>query len=205
MKRYRPLDWLKPAMFTGTALPFFVLAFRAATGQLGANPVATALNQLGLLALVLLIASLTCTPLKIMFGWTWQMRLRKMLGLAAFFAGVAHFLVYLLLDQGLDVAAVLEDIAKRPFIAVGFATLVLLVPLALTSRKTSPKRLGFKRWQQLHRLAYLCGVLAVVHYFLRVKADITEPLIYGGVLAYLLFSRVVETLKTRKQKAARAT
>lgn len=195
--------WLYPAVWLGSLLPFVAILLRAATGRLGANPIATALNQVGLLALIFLLASLACTPLKVMVGWTWQMQLRKTLGLFGFFAALAHLLVYVAIDRGLDTATVIEDIAKRPFIAVGFTAFVLLVPLALTSTKRSPKRLGFATWKKLHRLAYVCAALGVVHYFLRVKADVTEPLVYGGVLAYLLFARLVGALRDNRKTAAR--
>jgi len=195
--------WLYPAVWMGSTLPFVVILLRATTGRLGANPIATALNQVGLLALIFLLASLACTPLKAMFGWTWQMQLRKTLGLFGFFAALLHFLVYVAIDQGLDFGIVMEDVAKRPFIAVGFTALLLLVPLAVTSTKSAPKRLGFATWKKLHRLAYVCAGLGVVHYFLRVKADVTEPLVYGGVLSYLLFARAVGALRQGRKRAAR--
>lgn len=177
------LSWLVPATITGALVPFASIAWRAARHQLGANPIATALNQIGLLALLFLCGSLTCTPLKIAFAWTWPLRIRRTLGLCAFFSALLHFLVYLVLDQGLAIGSVLADVLKRPFIALGFCALALLVPLALTSTKRSVLRLGFRRWQVLHRLAYLVGVLAVLHFYLRVKADHTQPVVYALVLA----------------------
>lgn len=163
-------------------MPFVSIAWRFSQHRLGANPIATALNQIGLLSLIFLCASLSCTPLKIAFAWTWPLRVRRTLGLCAFFSVALHFLVYLVLDQNLALAAVLRDVLKRPFIALGFAALVLLVPLALTSSKRSVARLGFRRWQLLHRLAYVSAILAVLHFYLRVKADHTQPILYGLVL-----------------------
>jgi methionine sulfoxide reductase heme-binding subunit len=122
--------FLAPAVVTGWLLTLAQLGYRFATHRLGANPIATALNQLGLLALVLLVATLCATPLKLALGWTWPLRIRRTLGLLAFFTALSHFLLYLGPDQGFDLAVVLGDIAKRPFIAVGFLALVLLVPLA---------------------------------------------------------------------------
>src|SRR6478735_4720720 len=195
------LAWLVPATITGALLPFASIAWRVAQHRLGANPIATALNQIGLLSLIFLCASLSCTPLKIAFTWNWPLRVRRTLGLCAFFSVVLHFLVYLVLDQNFAVATVLRDVVKRPFIALGFAAFVLLVPLALTSTKRSVARLGFRRWQLLHRLAYAIGILAVLHFYLRVKADHTQPIAYGLVLALGFLLRGAE--KLRKARTTR--
>jgi len=196
----RPLAWLQPAVVTGGLVPFFVLAIRALRGGLGANPIATALNQLGLLALVFLMACLACTPLKAFTGQNWPIRIRRTLGLFAFFTALTHFLVYVILDQTLALNRIVADIVKRPFIALGFSALVVLVPLALTSSKRAVQRLGFKRWKRLHRLVYLAGVLAVIHFVLRVKADLTEPLLYGALLTLLFAARVFDR-STARQKS----
>jgi sulfoxide reductase heme-binding subunit YedZ len=195
-KRRPPLAWLIPAILTGSAVPFVLLAIRAATGSLGANPIATALNQLGMLALVFLVTCLSCTPLKLIFGWTWPMRIRRTLGLLGFFTALSHFLLYVVLDQGLAWSRIVQDIAKRPFIALGFTALVLLVPMALTSNKKAILRLGHARWKRVHRLVYVVIVLAVAHFFLRVKADITEPLLYGALVALLFFVRVANRARS---------
>ena len=189
------LSWLVPATITGALIPFASIAWRLSRHRLGANPIATALNQIGLLALIFLCASLTCTPLKIVFDWNWPLRVRRTLGLCAFFSVVLHFLWYLVLDQDLALGALLADVLKRPFIALGFTALVLLVPLALTSSKRAVARLGFRRWQLLHRLAYLIGILGVLHFYLRVKADHTQPIMYGLVLALGFLLRYVAKLK----------
>jgi methionine sulfoxide reductase heme-binding subunit len=198
------LPWLVPATITGALIPFASIAWRLSQHRLGANPIATALNQIGLLSLIFLCASLSCTPLKIAFGWTWPLRVRRTLGLCAFFSVVLHFLVYLVLDQNLAIAALFRDVLKRPFIAVGFAALVLLVPLALTSSKRWIARLGFRRWQQLHRLAYLIGTLGVLHFYLRVKADHTQPIVYGLILALGFLLRGAERLKKSRDLRLRA-
>ena len=190
-----------PATVTGALVPFASIAWRIYRGHLGANPVATALNQVGLLALIFLIASLTCSPLKIAFGWTWPLKIRRALGLCAFFSALLHFLIYWVLDQNFSIKTVLADVVKRPFIAVGFSALVLLVPLALTSTKRSVTRLGFRRWQLLHRLAYAIGALGVIHFYLRVKADHTQPILYGLVLALGFALRFAD--KAQKNRAAR--
>src|SRR6185503_9313070 len=162
-----PVPWLKPAVFAGALIPVGGLALRAYAGTLGANPIAEGLNQLGLLALIFLIASLTCTPLKTLTGWSWPIRIRKMLGLFGFFYASMHLLTYAGLDQTLDFKAILKDIAERKFILVGF-------------------------------LAYVAATLGVLHFVLRVKKDLTEPLIYGGILALLFAVRIASFLKERR-------
>jgi sulfoxide reductase heme-binding subunit YedZ len=196
----KPLDWLQPAVLTGSMAPFAAIVVRAARGKLGANPIATAMNQLGLLALIFLVACLACTPVKILTGKSWPIRLRKTLGLLAFFTALAHFLTYAMLDQGLAVGAILRDVTKRPFIAVGFSALVLLVPLALTSTKESLQRLGFARWKRLHRLVYVVAILAVVHFVMRVKADAREPYVWAAVLTLLFIVRLVDGLRIARKR-----
>jgi sulfoxide reductase heme-binding subunit YedZ len=196
-----PLPWLKPAVLVGGLSPLALLALQAARGTLGANPIERVLNQTGMLALILLVASLACTPLKVVAGWTWPPRLRKSLGLLGFAYAVLHFLTYAGVDQGLALGAILEDIVKRPFITVGFLALVLLVPLAVTSTNRMVRRMGFPAWQRLHRLAYVAASLGVVHFVWRVKKDLTEPLAYGSVLALLFAVRVAEALRRRRARA----
>lgn len=200
--RGTPLPWLKPAVFTGALVPLAALLVRAGEGRLSANPVAAALNQLGLLTLTFLIATLTATPLRLLFGWSWPIRIRRMLGLFAFFYASLHFVTYVAIDQQLDVRAIAEDILKRKFIFVGFSALVLLIPLALTSTNASVRRMGIQRWQRLHRLAYVAASLGVIHFVWRVKRDLTQPAIYGAVLAVLLLIRAVNAWRTRHTKRA---
>ena len=190
MPRGRPLPWLKPGVFVGSLVPLAAITLRAARGELGANPVAEALNQLGLVALVFVVAALMCTPLKTMFGWTWPMRLRRMLGLFGFFYALLHVSTYTGLDQGFEWRAIWADVTKRKFIFVGFAAFVLLIPLAITSTNGSVKRLGYARWKRLHRLAYVAPILAVIHFVWRVKRDVSEPAVYAVVLAALIGVRI---------------
>jgi sulfoxide reductase heme-binding subunit YedZ len=199
LSRPKPLDWLQPAVLTGSMAPFAAILIRAAQGRLGANPIATALNQLGLLALIFLIACLACTPLKIVTGKSWPIRLRKTLGLLAFFTALTHFLTYALLDQGLALGPIVRDVTKRPFIFVGFTALVLLVPLALTSTKESLQRLGFARWKRLHRLVYVVAILAVIHFVMRVKADTREPYAWAAVLALLFTVRLADAARNLRK------
>lgn len=197
--------YLEPAIITGWLLTLVQLGYRVATHRLGANPIATALNQLGLLALVLLVASLCATPLKLTLGWTWPLRVRRSVGLLAFFTALLHFVLYLGPDQGFDLASVLSDIGKRPFIAVGFLALVLLVPLAWTSSKQAVQRLTFPIWQKLHRLVYPIALLAVLHFYLRVKADHTQPLLYAAIVLVGFAIRLVAWRFKARSKRARAT
>jgi sulfoxide reductase heme-binding subunit YedZ len=195
--------YLAPAVVSGWLLALSQLAYRFATQQLGANPIATALNQLGLLALVLLVATLCCTPLKLALGWTWPMRVRRTFGLLAFFSALLHFALYLGIDQGFDLQQVGADIVKRPFIAVGAVALLLLLPLAWTSSKRAVSRLTFPVWQQLHRLVYPIAILAALHFYLRVKVDHTQPLIYAGLISVLLAIRIVAWRARARSKLAR--
>lgn len=195
--------FLAPAVVTGWLLALAQLAYRMSTHQLGANPIATALNQLGLLALVLLVATLCCTPLKLTLGWTWPMRVRRTFGLLAFFSALLHFVLYLGPDQGFDVFQVGRDIVKRPFIAVGSLALLLLLPLAWTSSKQQVKRLTFPVWQRLHRLVYPVALLAALHFYLRVKVDHTQPLVYASLIASLLALRIVAWRAKARAKLAR--
>jgi methionine sulfoxide reductase heme-binding subunit len=192
-----PMPWMKPAVLTGSLVPLAAIVLRASRNELGADPIAQALNQLGLMALVFLVTALACTPLKTFLGWTWPPRLRRMLGLLAFFYALLHVVTYVALDQGLDWRAIVDDIVKRKFIFVGFATFVLLLPLTATSTTAAIRRLGYPRWKQLHRLAYLAPALAVLHFTWRVKRDIREPVTYGVVLAALLIARLINEQQAR--------
>lgn len=199
--RPSPQPWLKPGVFAGALVPLAVMIGLAATNMLGADPVALALNQFGYLALTFLAATLLCTPAKILLGWTWPIRLRRMLGLFAFFYAALHFLTYAVVDQSLNVGAVITDITKRNFILVGFLALVLMVPLALTSTNKMVRRLGFPRWKRLHRLTYIVGCLGAIHFYWRVKADIREPVVFAGVIGAALAIRLVEALYHRLKAA----
>jgi len=198
-----PLPWLKPAVLTGSLTPIAAILLRGWHGDLGADPIAQALNQLGLVALVFLVAALVCTPLKAAFGWTWPMRLRRMLGLLAFFYALLHVSTYTALDQGFDWHAIVDDVVKRKFILVGLSTFVLLLPLAATSTTWAVKRLGYARWKQLHRLAYIAPALAVLHFIWRVKRDVREPVTYGVVLGTLLAFRAFDYLRARANQPSR--
>jgi methionine sulfoxide reductase heme-binding subunit len=183
---------VKIALFALCLVPFASLvgrAFELGGSTLGTNPVETVQDTLGQWGLRLLLITLAVTPLRDWLGAPWLVQLRRMLGLYAFFYVLMHFLTWFVLDQGVYWSGIVADIAKRPFITIGFAALVLLIPLAVTSTNAMMRRLG-KRWKTLHRLIYVIAPLGVWHYYWQVKADVREPLIYAAILALLLGWRV---------------
>jgi sulfoxide reductase heme-binding subunit YedZ len=196
--------WLKPLVGAVAFAPAAVVAARLATGSFGANPIAEALNRLGYWTLVVLLATLACTPLKILFGWNWPLRVRRLLGVSAFVYASLHLLVYVGVDQFFDWPEIWGDIMKRKFITVGFLAYVLMVPLAVTSTNKMVKRLSFRRWKRLHQLVYVIGVAGVVHFLWRVKSDLREPLIFGGVLAFLLAVRALGAWRDRRAAPGRS-
>ncbi len=185
------LIWVKPAVFIACLLPLARLIWLGYTDDLGANPIEVITRSTGTWTLVFLLITLCVTPLRKIMGWGWLIDLRRMLGLFAFFYVCLHFTTYIWLDQFFDLHSVYKDIIKRPFITVGFASFVLLIPLAVTSNDAMVRRLGVKRWRQLHRLVYIIASGGVVHYLWLVKKDITQPLIYGLILALLLGYRLL--------------
>jgi methionine sulfoxide reductase heme-binding subunit len=195
---------LRPLVFLGAASPLLWLAGRAVRGALGPDPVAEILNRLGLYALVLLLCSLACTPLQLVLGWKWPLRVRRMLGLFAFFYASLHLTTYVGVDQGLDLASIGKDIVKRRFVTVGFAAWCCLFPLAVTSTQGWVKRLGFRRWKALHRLAYLAAVLAIFHFVWRFKTALLEPLIAGAALFVLLAIRLIARRSSSPRLGAKA-
>ena len=171
-------------------------AFSIAGQSLGANPIEALLHSLGRWGLKFLLITLAVTPLRRLTGWNWLIRFRRMLGLFAFFYILLHFVVYAVLDQGLDMAAIVEDVVKRPYITLGMAGLLMLLPLAITSTKGMMRRLG-KRWQKLHRLVYVIAVVGVWHFYWQVKLDTLDPTVYAVVLAMLLGVRIYFARSTR--------
>jgi sulfoxide reductase heme-binding subunit YedZ len=190
----------KPIVFVAAALPLAVLTGRLLSGTLGVNPADTLIDRTGEWSLRLLLVTLAVTPLRRLSGWRWPGRVRRMLGLFAFFYGGLHFAAYAVLEQSLRPVAMAADVIERPFIAVGFAALLGLLPLALTSTRGAMMRLG-AWWARLHRSVYLWAVLSVLHFYLLVKADIREPAIYALILAALLGFRL---LPRRWQRGLRA-
>jgi sulfoxide reductase heme-binding subunit YedZ len=180
----------KVVLFMVLAVPFVGLTVAAFTDGLGGNPVEKLTHETGEWALRLTLATLTVTPMRRLFGWNWPVRQRRMLGLYAFFYAMMHFTTYLWLDQFFDWAAIVEDLIKRPYIALGFAAVLLMLPLAMTSPHGMVRKLGGQRWRRLHRLVYPMAILGVLHYAWLVKADYREPFVYAAILAVLLLTRV---------------
>ena len=192
-QRYRLL--YKPLVFVASLLPLAWLlcgAFGWLDFSLGADPVKKLEHECGKWALNFLLITLAVTPLRHLANLPHLPRLRRMLGLFAFFYVLLHFAVYLCLDLEFNFRTLFTDIAKRPYITLGFLALLLLIPLAVTSTNRMMRRLG-RRWQKLHRLVYVIAVLGVWHFYWQVKRDIREPLIYAGILAILLIYRWVRS------------
>jgi len=184
------LIW-KPVAFVLCLLPFALVVgdLFEVTGRLGANPVEEIMDRFGNWTLRFILITLAVTPLRRLTGWNWLVRFRRMFGLFTFFYALMHFLTWLILDQGILLSAIVEDLAKRPFITIGFVALLLLTALAATSTNGIRRRMG-RRWQTLHNAAYIVGILGVWHYWWQVKLDTTEPLIYAVILALLLGARL---------------
>ncbi len=192
MTRETKIRWIaKPVVFLACLLPLAWIVWRAVTGDLGANPIEAVNRFLGDWALRMLLLALAVTPLAKMTGVSVVMRFRRMTGLFAFCYAILHFTNYIVFDQALNWADIWTDIIKRKFITVGVVTFLILTPLALTSTKGMIKRLGGKRWVKLHRLVYLAGIGAVVHYTMMVKADLMQPVIHATILIILLTYRVI--------------
>jgi sulfoxide reductase heme-binding subunit YedZ len=189
----KQIYWLKVSLFTLGLLPFVRLVVAVFTDQLGANPVEFITRNTGDWTLYLLCLALAMTPLRKLTGWNWLVKLRRMTGLFAFFYVTLHFITFLWFDHAFDVVAMLKDVVKRPFITVGFAAFILLVPLAVTSTNAMVKRLGGKRWQWLHRLIYVIVPLGVLHFWWMkaAKNNLFEPFLFAVLVAILLAVRVV--------------
>ncbi|MEM7293720.1 MAG: protein-methionine-sulfoxide reductase heme-binding subunit MsrQ [Pseudomonadota bacterium] len=191
---------LKPTVFIVCLLPFIGLIYDAVTQSLGANPVEAITHETGEWALRFLLITLCATPLQRWRKWSWPVRIRRMLGLYAFFYAALHFTTYFWLDQFFDWQAMLIDIVKRPYILVGFLAFILLIPLAATSNRFMIRKLG-RQWKSLHALVYPIAVLVLLHYVWLVKADLLEPAIYLGVLLVLLSVRLIGMLTASKTTA----
>jgi len=184
------LTRLKPIVFVACLLPLGQLLYQGWTGDLTANPIEYITHFTGSWGLIILLASLSVTPLRRITGWNELIRLRRMLGLFAFFYVLLHFSTYVILDHFFDFQRIVADVIKRPYVTAGFIGLVLMIPLAVTSTAAMIRRLG-KRWLLLHRLVYVVAIAGVIHFYWLVKADIRRPIQYGAVLALLLGYRLV--------------
>ena len=191
------LRFSKVLLFFAALVPFGLLIRGMLTGDLGVNPAETIQLETGRRALKFLLLSLAVTPVRRITGWNPIIQFRRMLGLFAFFYAVCHFAAYWSFDLGFAFSAMVGDVGKRPFIALGFIAFLLLSPLALTSTRGWIRRLG-KRWAALHRLVYVAAVLAVIHFALKVKVFTGDPVIYAAIVAALLGFRVVWWLRSRR-------
>ena len=202
---FRTIWWLA---LGGILMPLVWLVLNAfglnpLTNGLGANPIEAINRFLGDWALRFLLIALAMTPIKIMTKKAWPIRLRRMLGLSAFFYAMAHLTNYIVLDQFFDWAAIWQDIVKRNFITVGMVVIIILLALAVTSHSKIVKRMGSKNWKRLHKLVYPAGALALLHFFWMIKADAREPIIYSGVFALLIGIRLMD--KYRKARILQST
>lgn len=198
MNKDQRMSWLiKPAVFLLCLVPLAFFSYDVITENLSADPVKDATLFTGEWTLRFLLITLCITPLRRFTGWSRLLKLRRMLGLYAFFYASLHFLVWFWLDRELQLADVIDDILKRPYITVGFSAFVMLIPLAITSNKFSIRRLK-QRWQKLHKLVYLISGLGVLHFLWLVKADVQEPIIYGVILIVLLAMRAWWERQARK-------
>ena len=202
---------MKPVVFAAALIPFAHLVWRGYNGNLTADPLVEITNETGIWTLRFIVITLAITPVRRLSGWNPIIRFRRMLGLFAFFYATLHFLTYVIGDRfaSLDfpdgfvawstfvnlMASIWEDIAKRPYITVGFIALVSMAPLAFTSTAGWIRRLGGRNWQRLHRLVYLTGIAGVTHYWWKVKADTLHPIVYAAIVALLLGYRLALSFK----------
>ena len=193
--------WVKPTVVAAILLPLAKIGWDAANGALGANPIEAVQNRLGFWAITLLALSLVPTPAKELLGVDWLQRLRRVLGVTAFAYALLHFLFYVGVDKFFDWRTISTDLTRRPFIMVGFAALLCLTPLAITSTDGWVKRLGFKTWKRTHRLVYLAAALAVVHFVWRVKADLRRPLLFAAIFLVLLAVRLPGWVREARRRA----
>lgn len=199
-------DWarrvIKPAVFLACLIPFARLVYGALWGDLGANPVETITNTTGIWTLRLIVLTLAITPARWLTKWNTIIKFRRMVGLFAFFYGTLHFSTYFILDRSLRFDELWEDVMKRPYITMGFSAFVLMIPLALTSTSGWIRRLGGRRWNLLHRLIYVSAILAVIHYWWKVKLDTTNPRYYALIVGALLGVRIWRAIARRQTARA---
>lgn len=195
---------IKAALFIAALLPFARLVLLVFTEQLGANPIEFITRNTGDWTLYFLCLTLCVTPLRRLTGWNWLIRLRRMVGLFAFFYATLHFIAFLWFDHFFDIGEMLKDVVKRPFIMIGFTAFVLLIPLAITSTNGMVRRLGSKRWQWLHRTIYLIAPLGVLHFWWMKagKNDFAEPALFGIIVALLLLVRLYWSVVQRRAGTA---
>ncbi|MFN7994544.1 MAG: protein-methionine-sulfoxide reductase heme-binding subunit MsrQ [Bryobacteraceae bacterium] len=198
LKRLLARRWVKIPVFISCLAPVLILAWKGFHQDLGANPIEFITHATGDWTLRFLVITLAVTPLRKLLGLPELVRFRRMFGLFAFFCGCLHFTTYLWLDKFFDFGEIWKDVAKRPFITAGTLAFLAMLPLAVTSTAGWIRRIGGKRWQQLHRLIYLSAVAGVVHYYWLVKSDIRKPVFYGSLVVLLLGYRAIAALRKRR-------
>ena len=170
-------------------IPFGSMVFNYARNDLTANPIQAATLQTGQTAINLLVLSLACTPIRNIFGLTSFLKIRKTLGLFAFFYAFLHFLIFIMLDFNFNISWILDEIRYKPFIQIGLAALILLIPLSITSIPRIQRKMG-KTWEILHKLVYFVALLVILHFLLATKGDISKPILYAGITLFLLLMRI---------------
>ena len=197
----RQITAIKSMLFIVALLPLARLIWFGFTDDLGANPIEFITRNTGDWTLYFLCMTLAVTPLRRFSKWNWLIKLRRMLGLFAFFYAALHFITFLWFDHFFDIDEMLKDVVKRPFITVGFIAFLLLIPLAMTSTNGMVRRLGGRRWQWLHRMIYVIVPLGILHFWWMKagKHDFTQPILFGVIVAVLLGLRVYWKLARKRQ------
>jgi len=201
----RDIRFIKLLILVNGAVPLALLVWDQAHRQLGANPQNFLILTTGMMTLIFLMLTMAVTPLRQLTGWNWLIQFRRMLGLYAFFYGCLHFLCFFSLDPGFSISSTLTEMLKRKYLIVGSTALIVMIPLALTSTNAMIKLMGGKRWRALHRLAYVAAICGVIHYYMQVKADVRQPLVFAAVLAVLLGWRLVQYWQRPKPAPATTT
>jgi sulfoxide reductase heme-binding subunit YedZ len=197
--------WAKVLVWTGALIPLAVLLWDATHGRLDAEPVKDIQHRTGKTALVLLLITLSNTPIRRLTGAGALIRFRRLTGLFAFFYATLHFTSYLLFDLQFAFGDLAEDVIKRPWITIGFTVFLILLTLALTSPRSMVRRLGSRRWNRLHRLIYLAAIGTVLHFYLSVKKDVSVPLQFAGLLLLVLGARLAVAMQDRRKRALRSS
>jgi DMSO/TMAO reductase YedYZ heme-binding membrane subunit len=196
------IRFIKLLILVNGAVPLALLVWDQSHHRLGANPQNFLILTTGMMTLTFLVLTMAVTPLRKVTGWNWLIQFRRMLGLYAFFYGCLHFLCFFSLDRGFSVSSTLTEMLKRKYLIVGSTALIVMIPLAITSTNAMIKRLGGKRWRALHRLAYVAAIAGMIHYYMQVKADVRQPLMFAAVLAVLLGYRWMEYWRRPKPVTA---
>jgi methionine sulfoxide reductase heme-binding subunit len=203
MKQIWLSKWTKVLLFLLCLVPFVHLLWRIYRSDLTANPIEFITHQTGDWTIRFLMITLAITPLRTILNQPQLIRFRRMFGLFAFFYACSHFATWFWLDKSFDVHEMWDDIVKRRFITVGMAGLLMMIPLAVTSTAGWIRRLGFRRWQLLHRLVYFSALAGVIHYYWLVKSDIRQPLLYAGILSILMLFRLAAAVKKKLTSSPR--